>query len=90
MFSSASPHINRFCNATTHNRFAPTKQNSFCNRRSVMEVIKTHYDFTNAALEIAVSNTTPTIMYKRDSLTRYVLVVEDTKDMLMRVSSYCF
>lgn len=86
MFSSGSPAINRFCNATTHNRFAPTKQNAFCNRRSVMEVIKTHYDFTNAALEVAVSNTTPAILYKRDTLTRYVLVVEDTKDMLQRES----
>lgn len=54
-----------------------------------MEVIKTHYDFTNAALEFAVSNTTPAILYKRDTLTRYVLVVEDTKDMLQRVSEPC-
>lgn len=30
-------------------------------------------------------NTTPTIIYKRESLTRYVIVLEDTKDMIVRV-----
>lgn len=40
--------------------------------------------------DMAVS-TTPTIDYKRATLTRYVVVIEDTKDMLIRVSlKLCF
>lgn len=31
-------------------------------------------------------STTPNIVYKRATLTRYVVVIEDTKDMLIRVS----
>jgi len=45
MFSTG-PRVAKFCDASSHDRYAPTKQNALCARRSVMEVINTHPDFT--------------------------------------------
>jgi len=47
MFTSAAPQLNRFCDASTHNRYAPTKHNLICDRRSTLEVILQHADFVN-------------------------------------------
>lgn len=33
----------------------------------------------------ANQNLTPTFVYKREMLTRYVVIIEDTKDMMERV-----
>jgi len=87
MFSAAPPQVIRFCDASSHDRLAPTKQNLLCGRRSIMEVIDAHPDFAEAD---SVANTTSppitTFTYKRQMLTRYVLVIEDTKDMQVRDS----
>lgn len=45
MFTTAAQ-VSKFCDASSHDRYAPTKQNALCGRRSVMEVINTHPDFT--------------------------------------------
>ncbi|XP_039277350.1 calcium-activated chloride channel regulator 1 isoform X2 [Nilaparvata lugens] len=88
MFASESEHVTKFCDKATHDRFSPTKQNSLCGTRSVMEVINSHRDFNTSSVADSGSgipiNTTPTIQYKRQMLTRYVVVIEDTKDMLVR------
>jgi hypothetical protein len=47
MFTAEAPQLNRFCDASTHNRYAPTKHNLICNRRSTSEVILQHADFVN-------------------------------------------
>ncbi|XP_075216970.1 calcium-activated chloride channel regulator 1-like isoform X2 [Lycorma delicatula] len=112
MFASESEHVTKFCDKATHDRFSPTKHNSLCGTKSVMEVIRNHKDFvasdferrvksskrithvTLKKFEISLSvsdnsvpiNTTPIITYKREMLTRYVVVIEDTKDMLVRES----
>lgn len=44
-----------------------------------------YYYFSISESSIPI-NTTPVITYKREMLTRYVVVIEDTKDMLVRVS----
>jgi len=33
-----------FCNASTHNRWAPTRQNVFCSQQSIMDVILSDRD----------------------------------------------
>lgn len=33
-------------------------------------------------------NLTPTFIYKREMLTRYVVIIEDAKDMMERVCTY--
>ncbi|XP_014279216.1 calcium-activated chloride channel regulator 1 [Halyomorpha halys] len=79
--------VDMFCDATSHDRFAPTKHNNLCRRKSAMQIINEHPDFSNGStLTNEPINTTPTIIYKRESLTRYVLVIEDTKDMIVRES----
>jgi hypothetical protein len=47
MFTAEAPQLNRFCDASTHNRYAPTKHNLICNRRSISDVIHQHTDFVN-------------------------------------------
>ncbi|XP_063226758.1 calcium-activated chloride channel regulator 4-like [Bacillus rossius redtenbacheri] len=87
LFAATAPQVTRFCDAGTHNRYAPTKQNLVCDRRSAMDVILQHPDFANNVVdELKVANTTPSFHYKRRSITRYVLVIEDTKDMYVRES----
>uniref|UniRef100_A0A146KVC4 Calcium-activated chloride channel regulator 4 n=1 Tax=Lygus hesperus TaxID=30085 RepID=A0A146KVC4_LYGHE len=82
-----SHRVEKFCDASSHDRFAPTKHNNLCDRKSVMQVINQHKDFANGSFSSSDPiNTTPTIIYKRESLTRYVIVIEDTKDMLVRES----
>lgn len=46
MFTAAGGQVTKFCDASSHDRYAPTKQNALCGRRSVMEVINGHPDFT--------------------------------------------
>ena len=47
MFAPEAEQVVRFCDGETHDRYAPTKQNLICNRRSVMEIIAQHPDFIN-------------------------------------------
>ncbi|XP_025412425.1 calcium-activated chloride channel regulator 1-like [Sipha flava] len=85
MFSTASQ-VTKFCDASSHDRYAPTKQNALCGRRSIMEVINVHPDFTKGVNLFANQNLTPTFIFKKEMLTRYVVVIEDTKDMMERES----
>ncbi|XP_071455583.1 calcium-activated chloride channel regulator 2-like [Hetaerina americana] len=92
MFDPTAPQVTKFCNSSTHDRYAPTKHNLMCDRKSVMEVILQHQDFANN-LEMDFNwdgglpvETIPRFSYKREILTRYILVVEDTKHMLTRES----
>ncbi|XP_034250009.1 calcium-activated chloride channel regulator 2-like [Thrips palmi] len=85
MFAPSVPHVDHFCDEHTHDRLAPTKQNAFCGRRSVMEVINLHDDFRGSnRANASVPVPPPSFVYKRATLTRYMLVVEDSKDMSIR------
>ncbi|KAK6645164.1 hypothetical protein RUM43_001440 [Polyplax serrata] len=86
---SVKEKVTKFCDEKTHDAFAPTKQNLICNRKSAMEVILNHADFKNKHFEVfdgTYTNATPSFKFTRRQLTRYVLVVENTKDMLIRES----
>lgn len=52
MFTTDPDHITKFCDQASHDRFAPTKHNSLCGRRSVMEVINSHKDFDDRYVNI--------------------------------------
>lgn len=90
MFAEEAPSVSMFCDAGNHDRYAPTKHNSICARKSALEVIVAHPDFAasepSAPPNSQITNTTPRITYKKRTLTRYVLVVENTKDMSQRES----
>lgn len=92
MFDVSSPSVSMFCDEGNHDRYAPTKHNFMCDRRSTLDVILQHKDFFivdhRVKLEDGqqITNTTPSISYARKRLTRYVLVVEDTQDMYLRES----
>ncbi|CAB3378435.1 Hypothetical predicted protein [Cloeon dipterum] len=88
MFAHTSPDVTNFCNHNNHNRYAPTKQNAMCDRLSVMEVILEHKDLKNIPIgeEPYFGDTTPVLKFKREKLTRYVFVIEDTNNMASRES----
>ncbi|KAJ8982853.1 hypothetical protein NQ317_002260 [Molorchus minor] len=91
MFAAEAPSVSMFCDEGNHDRLAPTKHNLMCQRRSVLDVIINHKDFATTNLQnIMTSNqitdTTPMIVYKKQNLTRYVFVIENTKDMMQRES----
>lgn len=91
MFAAQAPSISMFCDDGNHDRFAPTKHNLICQHRSTIDVILSHSDFADNQLDSEIQkslivDTTPKITYKKQMLTRYVLVVENTLDMLQRES----
>lgn len=91
MFAAQAPSVSMFCEDGNHDRFAPTKHNLICQHRSTIDVILSHPDFAFNQVDSEVQksqivDTTPKVTYKKQMLTRYVLVVENTKDMLQRES----
>lgn len=93
MFDVTSRSVSMFCDEGNHDRYAPTKHNFMCDRRSTLDVILQHKDFLTADHRPQfqepgqqITNTTPIVKYARQRLTRYVLVVEDTQDMVLRES----
>ncbi|CAG9863807.1 unnamed protein product [Phyllotreta striolata] len=90
MFTPIIPSISMFCDEGNHNRMAPTKHNFFCERRSVLDVIINHKDFSknpqNTLAGNQITDTTPRIVYKKQNITRYVFVIENSKDMMLRES----
>ncbi|KAJ8927304.1 hypothetical protein NQ314_020254, partial [Rhamnusium bicolor] len=91
MFAAEAPSVSMFCDEGNHDRLAPTKHNLICQRRSVLDVIINHKDFLSGNTQNAqntnqITDTTPRIIYKRQNLTRYVFVIENTKDMMQRES----
>ncbi|CAG9830737.1 unnamed protein product [Diabrotica balteata] len=90
MFSPDSPSVSMFCDEGNHNRLAPTKHNFFCERRSVLDVIISHADFAknphSSFTGNQITDTTPRIVYKKQNITRYVFVIENSKDMMLRES----
>ncbi|XP_060522647.1 calcium-activated chloride channel regulator 1-like isoform X2 [Cylas formicarius] len=91
MFAAEAPSVSMFCDEGNHDRFAPTKHNLLCQRRSVLDVIINHQDFAqnnqqNNFSGNQITDTTPKITYKKQNLTRFLFVIEDTKDMLQRES----
>ncbi|XP_030763099.1 calcium-activated chloride channel regulator 1-like [Sitophilus oryzae] len=91
MFAAEAPSVSMFCDDGNHDRFAPTKHNLICQRKSVLEVILRHPDFSSRNAQNNFNNnqitdTTPNIVYKKQNLTRYLFVVENNKDMLQRES----
>ncbi|KAF7265700.1 hypothetical protein GWI33_020783 [Rhynchophorus ferrugineus] len=91
MFAAEAPSVSMFCDDGNHDRFAPTKHNLICQRKSVLEIILRHSDFSNNNDQKnfntnEITDTRPTIVYKKQNLTRYVFVVENNKDMLQRES----
>ncbi|XP_055587867.1 calcium-activated chloride channel regulator 2-like [Uranotaenia lowii] len=90
MFAAESPSVTMFCDEGTHNRYAPTKHNQLCDRRSTLDVILKHNDFLmenhiNVNPSIII-NTTPKFSYKTRKSTRYVLIIDETLDMQLRES----
>ncbi|XP_044252912.1 calcium-activated chloride channel regulator 4-like [Tribolium madens] len=91
MFAAEAPQVSMFCDDGNHDRYAPTKHNSMCQRRSVLDVVLKHSDFSaNSLINNVNSNqlidTSIKITYKKQNLTRYVFVLESTKDMMQRES----
>lgn len=91
MFAAEAPSISMFCDDGTHDRLAPTKHNLICERRSVLNVILSHQDFKFNNPQATqnsnqITDTTPRIVYKKQNLTRYVFVIENTKNMMQRES----
>lgn len=90
MFAAGAPSVSMFCDEGNHDRYAPNKHNFMCERRSALDVILQHPDFLTSDHRSLggqqITNTTPAVSYKRRSLTRYVLIVEDTQEMLVRES----
>ncbi|KAJ6641601.1 Calcium-activated chloride channel regulator 2 [Pseudolycoriella hygida] len=89
MFDAEKSNIVMFCDEETHNPYAPTKQNQMCNRQSTLDVILKHKDFktnTPTVASTTIVNTTPKIVYKQRLLTRYVLVIDETIDTMVRES----
>ncbi|KAL1497887.1 hypothetical protein ABEB36_008773 [Hypothenemus hampei] len=90
MFAAEAPLVSMFCDDGNHDRYAPTKHNLICQRRSVLDVILKHPDFAIKNDQHFSSNqiadTAPLIVYKKQNLTRYVFVIENNKDMLQRES----
>lgn len=89
MFNVEAPNIVMFCDEGTHNRYAPTKHNQLCNRQSTLDVILKHKDFQSNMPTIGsttIMNTNPKIVYKQRLLTRYILVIDETIDTMVRES----
>jgi hypothetical protein len=91
MYAAEAKQISLFCDDTTHNRYAPTKHNQMCNRRSTLDVISSHRDFKGVQNfrddhYEHISTTVPKFQYKRREMTRYVVVVDETSDMTIRDS----
>lgn len=91
MFGAEAPSVSMFCDEGNHDRYAPTKHNSICERKSTFEVIIKHPDFATSTFGSShqnsqIQNTTPRITFKKQNTTRFVIVVENTKDMLIRES----
>ncbi|XP_050298219.1 calcium-activated chloride channel regulator 4-like [Anthonomus grandis grandis] len=91
MFAAEAPSVSMFCDEGNHDRYAPTKHNLICQRRSVLDVVLRHPDFlaSNDQGNLnndQIINTAPMIIYKKQNLTRYVFVIENNKDMLQRES----
>ncbi|XP_058812546.1 calcium-activated chloride channel regulator 1-like [Topomyia yanbarensis] len=90
MFAAEAPSVTMFCDEGTHNRYAPSKHNQMCDRRSTLDVILKHPDFAGEA-QVAVNpsvivNTTPKFSYKTRKSTRYVIIIDETLDMQLRES----
>ncbi|XP_029714356.1 calcium-activated chloride channel regulator 1 [Aedes albopictus] len=90
MFAAESPSVTMFCDEGTHNRYAPTKHNQLCDRRSTLDVILKHSDFImenkiNVNPSVIV-NTAPKFSYKTRKSTRYVIIIDETLDMQLRES----
>lgn len=90
MFSAESPNVVMFCDEGNHNKYAPTKHNQLCSRQSTLEVIMKHADFQSQnmaeAAPTTVVDTTPLFQYKKRQTTRYILVLDETRDMQIRES----
>lgn len=90
MFAAEAPSVTMFCDEGTHDAYAPTKHNLMCDRRSTFDVISNHPDFAINSISnkqyTSEISTVPKITYTKQNLTRYVLVIENSKDMLQRES----
>ncbi|XP_055922312.1 calcium-activated chloride channel regulator 4-like isoform X2 [Eupeodes corollae] len=90
MYVSQGEGVTMFCDEGTHDRYAPTKHNLLCDRRSTLEVILRHQDFApwkSATVNSnAITHTTPIIQYMRRTTTRYVVVIDETQEILVRES----
>ncbi|XP_069194169.1 calcium-activated chloride channel regulator 1 [Procambarus clarkii] len=81
----ALPHllqVTKFCDAHTHNREAPTKQNALCDGRSAWEVMREREDFQEQrSTPRQAPSRPPQIHFIRQPTQRFVLLVEDTAVM---------
>nr|XP_022916415.1 calcium-activated chloride channel regulator 4-like [Onthophagus taurus] len=88
MFAPEVPSVSMFCDDGNHDSYAPTKHNLLCNRRNTFDVILQHSDFHSYSVDNSktIANTSSKITYKKHYSTRYVFVIENTKNMAVRES----
>lgn len=90
MFAAEAPSVSLFCDAGNHDPNAPTKHNLQCKRRSTFDVILSHPDFhADSSIvkgEGDIMDTNTKITYKKPGITRFMLIVENTNDMVTRES----
>ncbi|XP_055625136.1 calcium-activated chloride channel regulator 1-like isoform X2 [Toxorhynchites rutilus septentrionalis] len=90
MFAAEAPSVAMFCDEGTHNRYAPSKHNQMCDRRSTLDVILKHPDFASenpiTVNPTVIVNTAPKFSYKTRKSTRYVIIIDETLDMQLRES----
>ncbi|KAG5876552.1 hypothetical protein JTB14_021458 [Gonioctena quinquepunctata] len=92
MFAAEGPSVSIFCDEGNHNRLSPTKHNFICERRSVLDITLSHKDFASKSqitpdqLSDHITDTRPRIVYKKQNITRFVYVIENSKNMMQRES----
>ncbi|CAD7094161.1 unnamed protein product [Hermetia illucens] len=91
LFLPQPDNIKKVCDESNHDRLAPTKHNLLCGRRSVREIIMKSSDFitkpnNESLLNVKSFLISPLINYRRRLLTRYIIVIDETQNILMRES----
>ncbi|XP_043216154.1 calcium-activated chloride channel regulator 4A-like [Amphibalanus amphitrite] len=83
MSLQALDQVRYFCNATTHDRTAPTKHNLLCGERSVWEVMETHEDFLlrNNPPNASLAPPPPAFRVVKASADRLFLLLESSATM---------
>ncbi|CAG0921672.1 unnamed protein product [Notodromas monacha] len=73
--------VDQFCDAETHDRTAPTKQNVLCGGKSTWEVIKAHPDFQGVTPVVGQTHKTPVFSYRKRSPRKVVFCLDWTASM---------
>lgn len=77
---------NEYCGRTSHNSYTPTRQNFICQRRSTWDVIMASMPTEPKMKPFSREDTPITFKYEQNVLTRYMLILDNTQDILVRES----